>query len=443
MSTEIKVPTLPESVSDATVAKWHKKAGDSVKRDENLVDLETDKVVLEVPAPADGTLESIDADEGETVTADQVLGTIAEGEAAEEGDGGEAADASSSDEESGESDEDGGEKDQDKKDKEKKDKKEESETDEKKDGEKAAAKKSGDSADEKRERPAEPAEGADKLAPSVRRLVTDNNLDPADIEGTGRDGRITKTDVLRHLSGAGAGEGGGGPRPEERVKMSRLRQRVAERMKEAQNTAAILTSFNEVDLDAVMEIRKRYKDEFQKRHGVKLGFMSFFVKACCEALDKHPVVNASVDGDEIVYHGYQDIGIAVSTDRGLMVPILRDAGNLGLADIEAQIAEYAQQARDGKIQLEDLQGGTFSITNGGVFGSLLSTPLLNPPQSAILGMHAIKERPVAIDGEVVVRPMMYIALSYDHRIIDGKDAVQFLVSVKEALEDPARMLLGL
>ncbi|MGK7295214.1 MAG: 2-oxoglutarate dehydrogenase complex dihydrolipoyllysine-residue succinyltransferase, partial [Candidatus Wenzhouxiangella sp. M2_3B_020] len=288
-------------------------------------------------------------------------------------------------------------------------------------------------------KPSEPPEGAEKLAPSVRRLVTENNLDPERIEGTGRDGRITKADVLRHLGEAG----GGGPRPEERVKMSRLRQRVSERMKEAQNTAAILTSFNEVDLHEVMQIRSRYKEEFQKRHGVKLGFMSFFVKACCKALDKHPVVNASVDGDEIVYHGYQDIGIAVSTDRGLMVPVLRNAGEMGLGDIEAQIAEYATQAREGKIQLEDLQGGTFSITNGGVFGSLLSTPLLNPPQSAILGMHAIKERPMAIDGEIVIRPMMYIALSYDHRIIDGKDAVQFLVAVKEALEDPARMLLEL
>jgi 2-oxoglutarate dehydrogenase E2 component (dihydrolipoamide succinyltransferase) len=225
--------------------------------------------------------------------------------------------------------------------------------------------------------------------------------------------------------------------------MSRLRSRIAERMKEAQNTAAILTSFNEVDLHEVMQIRSKYKDAFQKKHGVKLGFMSFFVKACCEALDKHPVVNASVEGDEIIYHGYQDVGIAVSTDRGLMVPVLRNAGQLSLAEIESQIAHYADKARAGKIELEDLQGGTFSITNGGVFGSLLSTPLLNAPQSAILGMHTIKERPVAIDGEIVVRPMMYIALSYDHRIIDGKDAVQFLVAVKEALEDPARLLLGL
>jgi 2-oxoglutarate dehydrogenase E2 component (dihydrolipoamide succinyltransferase) len=247
---------------------------------------------------------------------------------------------------------------------------------------------------------------------------------------------VTKGDVLKHISGGSA-------RPVERVKMSRLRSRIAERMKEAQNTAAILTSFNEVDLHEVMQIRSKYKDAFQKKHGVKLGFMSFFVKACCEALDKHPVVNASVEGDEIIYHGYQDVGIAVSTDRGLMVPVLRNAGQLSLAEIESQIAHYADKARAGKIELEDLQGGTFSITNGGVFGSLLSTPLLNAPQSAILGMHTIKERPVAIDGEIVVRPMMYIALSYDHRIIDGKDAVQFLVAVKEALEDPARLLLGL
>ncbi|MBY6205396.1 dihydrolipoyllysine-residue succinyltransferase [Halomonas denitrificans] len=414
MSTEVKVPTLPESVSDATVAKWHKKAGDTVRRDENLVDLETDKVVLEVPAPADGVLEAIDAEEGETVTADQVLGRIEEGEVADDApeetedeqaasgddkDAGEHADRSSADGTKG----DGGS------------------------GSEAGTDSRSDSGG-----------GADtsKLAPSVRKLVDENRVDPSEISGSGRGGRITKGDVLSHLSG-------GGPRPVERVKMSRLRARIAERMKEAQNTAAILTSFNEVDLHEVMQIRSKYKDAFQKKHGVKLGFMSFFVKAACEALDKHPVVNAAVEGDEIVYHGYQDVGIAVSTDRGLMVPVLRNAGQLSLAEIERQIAHYAEKARAGKIELEDLQGGTFSITNGGVFGSLLSTPLLNAPQSAILGMHTIKERPVAIDGEIVVRPMMYIALSYDHRIIDGKDAVQFLVAIKEALEDPARLLLGL
>ncbi|MCA1778584.1 MAG: 2-oxoglutarate dehydrogenase complex dihydrolipoyllysine-residue succinyltransferase [Xanthomonadaceae bacterium] len=445
MSTEVKVPKLPESVSDATIAKWHKKAGDRVKRDENLVDLETDKVVLEVPAPADGVLESIEAEEGETVTADQILGKIAEGEA--QGDSEDESDnepdsekdtkkdsGAASDEDSGKaSDEDSG-------------KAPEKKAERKSDDDSGKKPKKQDTDDEKKSKASGQANAdsdsdvnTDKLAPSVRKLVAENDLDPDTIPGTGRDGRLTKGDVLSYLRS----DGSSGARPEQRVKMSRLRQRISERMKEAQNTAAILTSFNEVDLHEVMQIRNRYKDAFQKHHGVKLGFMSFFVKACCEALDKHPVVNASVDGDEIVYHGYQDIGIAVSTDRGLLVPILRDAGKLGLADIEQQISEYAEQARSGKIQLEDLQGGTFSITNGGVFGSLLSTPLLNPPQSAILGMHAIKERPVAIDGQVVVRPMMYIALSYDHRIVDGKDAVQFLVAVKQALEDPARMLLGL
>src|SRR6056297_2416385 len=433
MSTEVKVPTLPESVSDATVAKWHKKAGDSVKRDENLVDLETDKVVLEVPAPADGVLESIEAEEGETVNADDVLGKIAEGESGEDSESEDEDEKEKEDKEKG--DQEGEEGEEEKEEKEEKDDDEAEKKKEKESSEKAEKKESGDGKTSH-----EAPEGADKLAPAVRKLVTEHGIDPSEIEGTGRSGRITKADVLRHIGTSGEA---GGARPEERVKMSRLRQRVSERMKEAQNTAAILTSFNEVDLHEVVQIRNRYKDAFQKRHGVKLGFMSFFVKACCEALDKHPVVNASVDDDEIVYHGYQDIGIAVSTDRGLMVPVLRNAGHMGLAQIEAQITEYAEKARAGKIQLDDLQGGTFSITNGGVFGSLLSTPLLNPPQSAILGMHTIKDRPVAIDGEIVVRPMMYIALSYDHRIIDGKDAVQFLVAVKEALEDPARMLLGL
>ena len=393
MSIEVKVPNLPESVSDATIAKWHKKPGDAVARDENLVDLETDKVVLEVPAPADGILKDISAAEGDTVTEGQILGLLEEGEAPES--------------------------------------KPES-----------AKEESSDSAPASKPARAEPASGGSgakadaSLAPSVRKLVSENQVDPGAVSGSGRAGRLTKGDVLAHLKGAG-------PRPEERVKMSRLRTRIAERMKDAQNSAAILTSFNEVNLQAVMDIRARYKDDFAKRHDVKLGFMSFFVKACCEALRKHPVVNASIDGDEIVYHGYQDVGIAVSTERGLLVPILRDVQHMGLADIEAAIADYAEQARKGSIKLEDLQGGTFTITNGGVFGSLLSTPLLNMPQSAILGMHAIKERPIAENGQVVIRPMMYIALSYDHRIIDGKDAVQFLVAVKQALEDPARMLLGL
>jgi 2-oxoglutarate dehydrogenase E2 component (dihydrolipoamide succinyltransferase) len=397
MSIEVKVPNLPESVSDATVAKWHKKPGDFVARDENLVDLETDKVVLEVPAPADGILKAISAEEGETVTEGQALGQLEEGEA--------PAEEASSDESSDQSTESKPES------------------------------KSDDKATEAGKSTSGSKGGAP--SPSAKRVAAQNEVDTSEVSGSGRGGRVTKPDVMKHI------QGGGGPRQEERVKMSRLRSRIAERMKDAQNTAAILTSFNEVNLKAVMDIRARYKDDFQKRHGVKLGFMSFFVKACCEALQKHPVVNASVDGDEIVYHGYQDVGIAVSTDRGLLVPILRDAHRMGLAEIEAGIADYAEKARKGSIQLEDLQGGTFTITNGGVFGSLLSTPLLNMPQSAILGMHTIKERPIAENGEIVIRPMMYIALSYDHRIIDGKDAVQFLVAVKEALEDPARMLLGL
>jgi len=403
MSVEVKVPNLPESVSDATIAKWHKKPGDAIERDETLVDLETDKVVLEVPAPADGVLEEISAEEGDTVTEGELLGKMKEGEAP----------SKSADEDSEEADSEDKGRDED------------SQADQRDDSEKQ--KRSGQSKDAEKD-----------LPPSARRMVAENDLDASQIEGTGRGGRVTKGDVMGHMAG-----GATGPRPQERVKMSRLRARIAERMKEAQSTAAILTSFNEVDLKAVMDLRKRYQEDFQKKHDIKLGFMSFFVKAACEALQKHPVVNASVDGEEIIYHGYQDVGIAVSTDRGLVVPVLRDAHRMGLAEIEQGSADYAQKARKGTIQLEDLQGGTFTITNGGVFGSLLSTPLLNMPQSAILGMHTIKERPVAIDGEIVIRPMMYIALSYDHRIVDGKDAVQFLVAIKEALEDPARMLLGL
>jgi 2-oxoglutarate dehydrogenase E2 component (dihydrolipoamide succinyltransferase) len=406
MSIEVKVPNLPESVSDATIAKWHKKPGDAVSRDENLVDLETDKVVLEVPAPADGVLKEIKAEEGETVTEGQMLGLLEEGEAP----------ASSSDDDSQDKDKE-------------KDESGSSEDDSKKDQ---------PSSSDTQSESGQSAKPGGAMSPSAKRVAAENEVDGSNVSGSGRGGRVTKGDVLKHIKG-----GGTGPRQEERVKMSRLRSRIAERMKDAQNTAAILTSFNEVNLQAVTELRSRYKEDFQKRHGVKLGFMSFFVKACCEALQKHPVVNASVDGEEIVYHGFQDIGIAVSTERGLLVPILRDAHRMGLADIEAAIADYAEKARNGSIQLEDLQGGTFTITNGGVFGSLLSTPLLNMPQSAILGMHTIKERPIAENGEIVIRPMMYIALSYDHRIIDGKDAVQFLVAVKEALEDPARMLLGL
>jgi 2-oxoglutarate dehydrogenase E2 component (dihydrolipoamide succinyltransferase) len=384
MTIEVKVPVLPESVEDAIIAGWHKKPGDTIRRDENLVDLETDKVVLEIPAPADGTVIEIRAQEGDTVTSGNIIAIIEEGVIEE------------------------------------------------------TTKQNEAPLDE--EVPAVAAASASKdsprLSPAARRVAEEEKVDPARVEGTGRGGRVTKSDVVNFLHG-------GGSRQEERVRMTRLRSKIAERMKNAQNTAAILTSFNEVDLKAVMDLRRKYREQFIERHGIKLGLMSFFVKACCEALRKYPVVNASIDGDEIVYHNYQDIGIAVSTERGLMVPVIRNAENMSLAEIEQAIAHFAQKARAGSIALEDLQGGTFSITNGGVFGSLVSTPLLNPPQSAILGMHTIKERPVVVDGEIVVRPMMYLAISYDHRLVDGKDAVQFLVSVKETLEDPARLLLGL
>lgn len=403
MSTEIKVPALPESVSDATIATWHKKEGDSIRRDENLVDLETDKVVLEVPAPVSGIIKSIKYQQGDTVKADDVLGIMEEQEVEDESKAEEPGAAKQS-EDAGRSSDDAAEDQQDKS----KDK----------DADKQSVSKGG------------------APSPSARKLAADNDVDTGEVSGSGRGGRITKPDVQQHLQSAGE-------RPEERVKMSRLRNRIAERMKEAQNTAAILTSFNEVDLQAVSDMRSRYKDLFAETHDVRLGFMSFFVRACCVALQRHPIVNASVEGDEIVYHGYQDIGVAVSIERGLVVPVLRNAHLLSLAEIEKQIRDYAKKAHDGSLAMEDLQGGTFTVTNGGVFGSLLSTPLLNPPQSAILGMHTIKQRPVVIDGEITVRPMMYIALSYDHRIIDGKDAVQFLVTVKELLEDPARLLLDI
>jgi len=386
MSIEIKVPVLPESVADAVIAVWHKQPGDSIQRDENLLDLETDKVVLEVPCPVDGVVTKIIRDSGETVTSGELLGTVEQGavetatEPAEE-----APQAVVSD------------------------------------------KRTAADAD------------ITKLSPAARRVAEEASADVSQVAGTGRGGRITKADVINYVRD-GTPEG---PRPEERVKKTRLRSRVAERMKQAQNTAAILTSFNEVDLQAVMDLRKKYKDEFLQKHEVKLGLMSFFVKAVCDALRKYPIVNASLEGDEIVYHGFQDIGIAVSTERGLMVPILRNAEHMTLAETEHSIREFAGRARDGSITLEDLQGGTFTITNGGTFGSLLSTPLLNPPQSAILGMHTIKQRPAVVENEIVARPMMYIALSYDHRIIDGKDAVLFLVAVKDALEDPTRLLLNL
>jgi len=402
-SIEVKVPVLPESVEDATIAAWHRKTGDRVRRDDNLVDLETDKVVLEVPAPVDGVLREIKAAEGDTVLSGQLLALIEEG-------AGEAGTAEPVQERPAISAEQAAPEDQ---------------------------KETEKTAQEKGPPPPVPAAPASaRLSPAVRRVVEEEKINPADIPGSGRGGRVTKRDVLSFIKS-------GGSRQEERVKMTRLRSRIAERMKAAQNTAAILTSFNEVDLQAVMDLRRKFKDEFISRHGIKLGLMSFFVKACCDALRKFPQVNASLESDEIIYHNYQDIGIAVSTERGLMVPILRNAENMTLAEIEQGIEHFASAARDGSIGLADLQGGTFSITNGGIFGSLVSTPLLNPPQSAILGMHAIKERPVVVDGAIVARPMMYLALSYDHRIIDGKDAVQFLVTVKETLEDPSRLLLGL
>ena len=390
MTIEVKVPVLPESVEDATIATWHKQPGETVRRDENLVDLETDKVVLEVPSPVDGKLKEIRASQGDTVHSEDVIAVIEEGAVAQP----------------------------------------EPAQDE------AGPESTAPAAPTPTPEAPGPSPEAPRLSPAARRVAETEKVDTGKVEGTGRGGRVTKGDVLNFLKG-------GGSRQEERVRMTRLRARIAERMKEAQSTAAILTTFNEVDLKAVMDLRRRHQEEFTKKHGIKLGLMSFFVKACCDALRKFPVVNASIEGDEIVYHNYQDIGIAVSTERGLMVPIIRNAENLGLAELENAIAGFAEKARDGTISLEELQGGTFSITNGGVFGSLLSTPLLNPPQSAILGMHTIKERPVVVDGEVVVRPMMYLAMSYDHRIIDGKDSVQFLVAVKNALEDPARLLLGI
>ncbi len=392
MTIEIRVPQLPESITDATLVGWHKRPGEAVSRDENLADLETDKVVLEVPAPANGVMRELKVQSGATVKAGDLLAVIEEGAAVKAAAGTTA---------------------------------------------KAPAEGTGDRVT------------AGKLSPSARRLVEENRLDPAAIPASGRDGRVTKGDVIGYLDKRPAPDAAataavpGGARAEQRVPMTRLRQRIAERLLEAQSSQALLTTFNEVDLTAVQELRARHKDRFEKLEGVKLGFMSFFVRAAIEALKRFPVVNASVDGAEIVYHEYYDIGVAVSTDRGLIVPIVRDADTKSFAQIEKEIAAYAARARDGSIAIEDLTGGTFTITNGGVFGSLLSTPIVNAPQSAILGMHKIQERPVAMSGAVAIRPMMYLALTYDHRIIDGRDAVQFLVAVKESLEDPARMLLGL
>lgn len=405
MATEVKVPVLPESVSDATIAAWHKKVGDAVKRDENLMDLETDKVVLEVPSPVDGVLKEIKFKEGDTVTSQQLLAIIEEGAAA-------AAPAPAAEE--------------------KKPAAGAQEVQPKADAAKA------DAAAPASTKPA-PA-GADALPPGARFTAITQGIDPAAVEGTGRRGAVTKEDLVNYASGKTAGVSGGA-RPEERVPMTRIRTRIAERLMQSKNSIAMLTSFNEVNLAKVMEMRKELQDDFVKANGIKLGFMSFFAKAAANALQRHPIINASVDGNDIIYHGYADISIAVSTDKGLVTPVLRNVERMGFGDIEKGIAEYAKKARDGKLGLEDLQGGTFTITNGGTFGSLMSTPIVNPPQSAILGMHAIKDRAIVENGQVVAAPMMYIALSYDHRIIDGKDAVLFLVDIKNQLENPHRMLL--
>jgi 2-oxoglutarate dehydrogenase E2 component (dihydrolipoamide succinyltransferase) len=395
MSIEVRVPQLPESVADATLVSWHKKPGDSVARDENLVDLETDKVVLEVPAPAAGIIKELKMANGATVTSGQLLAVIEEGA--------------------------------------------------------QAATPAAKTAAAKVETKVESKSDAAKSGPAARLMIETNQLDASKIAASGKDGRVTKGDVMQHMSGKEAVKPAAAPvqlapagaRAEQRVPMTRLRARIAERLIQAQSTAAMLTTFNEVDLTAVNEIRARYKDKFEKTYGVKLGFTSFFVKAAIEALRRFPAVNASIDGNDIVYHEYYDIGMAVSTDRGLMVPVMRNAEHMSFAEVEKAVGAYATKARDGSITLEELAGGTFTITNGGVFGSLMSTPILNPPQVAILGMHKIQERPMVVNGQIVIRPMMYLALTYDHRIVDGKDSVQFLVAIKDALEDPSRLLLQL
>ncbi|MGM0520951.1 MAG: 2-oxoglutarate dehydrogenase complex dihydrolipoyllysine-residue succinyltransferase [Pseudomonadota bacterium] len=404
---EVKAPSFPESVQEGTVATWHKKVGEAVKRDEVLADIETDKVVLEVVAPADGALAEIKAEEGTQVASEEVLAIFAEGA------GGDSSSGADSTPHKAESSADDG------------------------------------SGDEK--------VGDKILAPAARKMVAEHDLDVSKIEGTGKGGRILKEDVQKAVKDGSAKKASGGSaapkgtataapavegeRPEKRVPMSRLRQTIAKRLVQAQQTAAMLTTYNEVDMGAVMDLRAQYKDTFLKAHDTKLGFMGFFVKAASEALKRFPDVNASIDGTDIVYHGYQDIGVAVSTDRGLVVPVLRDTDSMKIADVEKTIVDFGKRARDGKLGIDEMQGGTFTITNGGIFGSLMSTPIINPPQTAILGMHKIQERPMAVNGKVEIRPMMYLAVSYDHRMIDGKDAVQFLVTMKELLEDPARLLL--
>ena len=404
-SVDILVPDLPESVADATVATWHKKPGDAVVRDEVLVEIETDKVVLEVPASAEGILDAVLEDEGATVLSRQILGRLREGN--------------------------------------------------------SAGKESSEKADAKASTPAQRQQASleeqnnDALSPAIRRLLAEHNLDPAAIKGTGVGGRLTREDVEKHLAKAPAPAEAKAPaaapaaapapqlghRSEKRVPMTRLRKRVAERLLEAKNSTAMLTTFNEVNMKPIMDLRKQYGEAFEKRHGIRLGFMSFYVKAVVEALKRYPEVNASIDGDDVVYHNYFDVSMAVSTPRGLVTPVLRDVDLLGMADIEKNIKELAVKGRDGKLTVDDLTGGNFTITNGGVFGSLMSTPIINPPQSAILGMHAIKDRPMAVNGKVEILPMMYLALSYDHRLIDGRESVGFLVAIKELLEDPTRLLL--
>ena len=418
MATEIKVPTLGESVSEATVAQWLKQEGEAVAADEPLVELETDKVTLEVNAPAAGVLKKISVQAGDNVEVDAVLGMLDEGA--------EAANDSAK------------KKDEDKKDADKK-------TDEKAENKAEKAAKNDSS-------PKGNANADMPLSPAVRKMVDDHGLDASQIPASGKDGRLLKSDVQDFIDDGGKAKSraGGdtaapaksGPR-EERVKMTRLRQSIAKRLKDAQNTAAILTTFNEVDMTHVMELRKEYKESFEKRHGIKLGFMSFFIKAAVQALKDFPSVNAEIDGDEIVYKNFYDIGVAVSTPSGLVVPVVRDCDTKNFADVEKSIVDLGTKGRDGKLSMEDMMGGSFTITNGGVFGSLVSTPIINPPQSAILGMHKIQQRPMVIDGEVKARPMMYLALSYDHRIIDGKEAVSFLVRIKDAIEDPQRLLLDI
>ena len=415
MATEIRVPTLGESVSEATVAKWFKNVGDQVTLDEPLVELETDKVTLEVPAPAAGVIEGIAAADGATVEVGAVLGHISAGGAAAEAPG----------------------------------------QVDKKDEPAAPSAEPTAPAVGKPPSPVRQPDGATAASPAVRKLAEENELDLTAVAGTGKGGRVTKADALAALD-AVIVESPAQPAPaarppstpeeagrEERVRMTRLRQTIARRLKEAQNTAAMLTTFNEVDMSAVMNLRAEYRDLFEKKHGVKLGFMGFFVKACVQALKEIPDVNAEIDGTDIIYKNYYHIGIAVGTDRGLVVPVVRDADLISLAEIEQAIADLGKRARDGALSIDQMQGGTFTVTNGGVYGSLMSTPILNAPQSGILGMHKIEDRPVAVDGEVEIRPMMYLALSYDHRIVDGKDAVTFLVRVRECLEDPQRLVLDL